>query len=324
MALFTSDRLGFGRSDDNNSATGASGGGVLSALPMAVGCVSPFSIGMLWFYGKTLHSGGPCYALRIHTWICAAMQIISGWILILLDNYLNMTSSTTTDEAATTSSPGFYVNAHLCSQSLLFLLFVFQNAYVQLLYNQHWAFLSSILTPDEGSTFFAPIAGLGSIGSTVAAGLVSVLIRKIGLIGLLYAAGASYIVSATLADWAFGLARRGGFEPIGGGGGDGIEKGKQSTATSTSTTTSATTTNRSEANSECAPISYCNNNKGKNNIFQQAYLLFQRVPVLGALFIEVIVSQCLSSLVNFIYLFTLKSTITDDALRAGWSGNFYA
>jgi hypothetical protein len=144
------------------------------------------------------------------------------------------------------------------------------------------------------------------------------------LIGLLYAAGASYIVSATLADWAFGLARRGGCEPRGGGGGDGIEKGKQSTTTSTSTTTSATTTNRSEANSECAPISYCNNNKGKNNIFQQAYLLFQRVPVLGALFIEVIVSQCLSSLVNFIYLFTLKSTITDDALRAGWSGNFYA
>jgi len=217
------------------------------------------------------------------------------------------------------------MNAHHCSQSLLFLLFVFQNAYVQLLYNQHWAFLSSILTPDEGSTFFAPIAGLGSIGSTVAAGLVSILISKIGLIGLLYAAGASYIVSATLADWAFGLARRGGFEPMGGGV-DGIEKGKQSTtaSASTTTTTSAITTNRSEADSEYAPISYCNNNKGKNSIFQQAYLLFQRVPVLGALFIEVIVSQCLSSLVNYIYLFTLKSTITDDALRAGWSGNFYA
>ncbi|KAL3765396.1 hypothetical protein ACHAWU_002314 [Discostella pseudostelligera] len=345
MALFTSDRLGFGKSDDNSSASGASGGGggALSALPMAVGCVSPFSIGLLWFYGKTLHSGGPCYALRIHTWICAAMQIMSGWILISLDNYLNLTASSTSIEATATTtttsptSPGFYMNAHHCSQSLLFLLFVFQNSYVQLLYNQHWAFLSSILTPDEGSTFFAPIAGLGSIGSTVAAGLVSILISKIGLIGLLYAAGASYIVSATLADWAFGLARRGGFEPIGGGV-DGIGKGNnprmQSTTTSASSTTTATsasstsstTQNRSEVNSECSPISYCssNNNKGKNSIFQQAYLLFQRVPVLGALFIEVIVSQCLSSLVNFIYLFTLKSTITDDALRAGWSGNFYA
>ena len=35
-------------------------------------------------------------------------------------------------------------------------------------------------------------------------------------------------------------------------------------------------------------------------------------------------SQCLSSLVNFIYLYKLKSTITNDAERAGWSGSFYA
>ena len=62
----------------------------------------------------------------------------------------------------------------------------------------------------------------------------------------------------------------------------------------------------------------------KNTIFQQAYSLFRRVPVLGVLFVEVVVSQCLSSLVNYIYLYKLKVAITDDALRAGWSGKFYA
>ena len=334
MALFTSDRLGFGRSDDNHSASGSGSSSGLSALPMAVGCVSPFSIGLLWFYGKTLHRGGPSYALRIHTWICALMQIIAGWLLISLDKYMSLTSSSSSStqfHAEAAASAGF-VNAHICSQSLLFHLFVFQNAYVQLLYNQHWAFISSILTPDEGSTFFAPIAGLGSIGSTVAAGLVSILIQNIGLLGLLYAAGVSYIMSATLADMAFRLARRGGFEPNAGG--SGIEKVNKnprtqsatiSASTTTCTTTSATN-NRSDADSKCTSASNCSNNinKGKSTIFQQAYILFQRVPVLGALFIEVIISQCLSSLVNFIYLFTLKSTITDDALRAGWSGNFYA
>jgi hypothetical protein len=330
MALFTSDRLGFGRSVDNHSASGSGSSSGLSALPMAVGCVSPFSIGLLWFYGKTLHRGGPSYALRIHTWICALMQIIAGWLLISLDKYMSLTSSSSSSaqsNAGAAVSAGIFVNAHICSQSLLFLLFVFQNAYVQLLYNQHWAFISSILTPDEGSTFFAPIAGLGSIGSTVAAGLVSIFIQNIGLIGLLYAAGVSYIVSATLADMAFRLARRGGFEPTGGK--NGIEKVNknsriQSSASTTTCTTTSATNNRSEA--ECTSASSCsnNNNKGRSTIFQQAYILFQRVPVLGALFIEVIISQCLSSLVNFIYLFTLKSTITDDALRAGWSGNFYA
>ena len=60
------------------------------------------------------------------------------------------------------------------------------------------------------------------------------------------------------------------------------------------------------------------------NIFHSANTLFRKIPVLGALFLEVVVSQSLSSLVNFIYLYKLKSTITDDAMRAGWSGTFYA
>ncbi len=336
MALFTSDRLGFGRSDDNNSGSGSgAAGGGLSALPMAVGCVSPFSIGLLWFYGKTLHRGGPSYALRIHTWTCAIIQIVSGWLLISLDNYLRLTVTSVPSTISSAAAPEIHVHAQSCSQTLLFLLFVFQNAYVQLLYNQHWAFISSVLTPDEGSTFFAPIAGLGSISSTVAAGLVSTLIQKIGLVGLLYAAGASYILSATLADTAFRLARRGGFEPIGDGGG--VEKRNNSQTQSTKSVSTPPTTptppppttptsakkNTSESDSE-STTSFCNNKEKNNNIFEQAYILFQRVPVLGALFIEVILSQCLSSLVNFIYLFTLKSTITDDALRAGWSGNFYA
>lgn len=243
-----------------------------------------------------------------------------------LDNYLEASAIS---KSASTAASEFHVDAHIiCSQTLLFLLFVFQNAYVQLLYNQHWAFISSILTPDEGSTFFAPIAGLGSIGSTVAAGLVSTLIQKIGLIGLLHAAGASYIFSAALSDAAFRCARRGGFEPVGGDGGEkrnnSLIKSKKSASSPPPppTAASAAKTNRSRADSESAS-SFCNT-KGKNNIFLQAYILFKRVPVLGALFVEVILSQCLSSLVNFIYLFTLKSTITDDSLRAGWSGNFYA
>eukprot|EP00970_Alexandrium_tamarense_P019563 scaffold14215_cov428-Alexandrium_tamarense.AAC.1 len=62
MALFTSDGLGFGKSkhetaDNTNSNNHQEGG--LSALPMAVGCVSPFSVALLWFYAKTLDYGGP-------------------------------------------------------------------------------------------------------------------------------------------------------------------------------------------------------------------------------------------------------------------------
>mmetsp|Transcript_24118 Transcript_24118/g.49312 ORF Transcript_24118/g.49312 Transcript_24118/m.49312 type:complete len:280 (-) Transcript_24118:138-977(-) len=125
-------------------------------------------------------------------------------------------------------------------------------------------------------------------------------------------AGASYVASAFMANIAFGIARRHGFEPNGG-----KNKVKASKAENSN---SKTKEEVNESESPSSPIACCK----KGGLFQQAYDLFKRVPVLEALFFEVVVSQCLSSLVNFIYLYKLKATIIDDSQRAGWSGNFYA
>ena len=294
-ALFTSDGMGFGHGEE----------GGLSALPAAVGCVSPFSVALLWFYARTLEGGGPSRALRTHTLICAGSQIAGGGVLGAFDGYMKTDGA----NASMASWPQPRVKAY--SRPLLFSMFVFQNAYVQLLYNQHWAFISSVLTPEEGTRAFAPIAGLGSIGSTLAAWMVSSLVNRVGLAGLLHAAGASYVISALLADMAFHYAAMGGFEPRGRGSSSGGTCAPAKNGPSKSSPPSSS----AAASFECTP---------RGNIFRQARALFRRVPVLGALFLEVIASQCLSSLVNFIYLYKLKSTITDDAMRAGWSGKFYA
>jgi ATP/ADP translocase len=313
MALFTSDGLGFGKSHTTKSGGHTEGG--LSALPMAVGCVSPFSVALLWFYGKTLNHGGPRYALRMHTIVCAAAQIIGGSILGSLNQLMEMKENKNAEMVVRGLLFGVN-NPSSLSQPILFLLFVFQNAYVQLLYNQHWAFISSVLTADEGTKAFAPIAGLGSIGSTLAAGMVSTLVERSGLIGLLYMAGASFIVSAFFADVAFGVARKNGFEPKG----DSDKQTKEEQFPNEPNIPTPDEPNNGKSMSNSITSRCCK----KNNIFRQAHNLFQRVPVLGALFGEVIISQCLSSLVNYIYLYKLKATITNDSERAGWSGNFYA
>lgn len=307
MALFTSDGLGFGKS---HHTTSSSEGG-LSALPMAVGCVSPFSILLLWFYAKTLVFGGPRYALQIHTMICAGAQIFCGWMLGALNRLLDPKI----DGAALIirGLPVGVKDVLPLSQPTLFLLFVFQNAYVQLLYNQHWAFISSVLTPDEGTKAFAPIAGLGSIGSTLSAGMVSTLVERFGLIRLLYMAGASFAMSALFANVAFGLARKYGFEPSG----ENKQRSDEKTFSNEQEDRPLDTKKHSNHANKSSHVS-------TKNIFRQAYTLFERVPVLGALFVEVIISQCLSSLVNYIFLYKLKISITDDSMRAGWSGNFYA
>lgn len=50
-------------------------------------------------------------------------------------------------------------------------------------------------------------------------------------------------------------------------------------------------------------------------------ILFKRVPILRAMFFEVILSQCLSSVLNFHFMVKVKETILDDEERAGWTGS---
>jgi hypothetical protein len=92
------------------------------------------------------------------------------------------------------------------SKPILFILFVYQSANVQFLYTQHWSFLGSILTSEEGKLWFAPIAGVGSIASTLAAASVPQLVERIGLLGLLGFAGFVIGSSCYFGDAAYRVA----------------------------------------------------------------------------------------------------------------------
>ena len=58
----------------------------------------------------------------------------------------------------------------------------------------------------------------------------------------------------------------------------------------------------------------------KQSLFRKAAELFARVPVLKALFIEILASQGVSTILNVAYVTKLSSVIPDDKERAGWSG----
>jgi len=58
----------------------------------------------------------------------------------------------------------------------------------------------------------------------------------------------------------------------------------------------------------------------KQSLFRKATDLFARVPVLKALFIEILASQGVSTILNVAYVTKLSSVIPDDNERAGWSG----
>lgn len=186
-SLFTSKDIGF-----KNSA----------ALPLAVGVVSPFSIIMLYIFKKVLQRHGPRYALMQSTLVYATSLLSVALAL----NYF--TTRIDGQQHIRTSNTIELLDTHMMTKSLLFAIFVFQSANVQFLYTQHWSFLGSILTAEEGKVWFAPIAGLGSITSTLAAANVSKLVDSIGLIGLLCCAALVIGSSSFFADQAYSVARK--------------------------------------------------------------------------------------------------------------------
>jgi hypothetical protein len=180
MTLFTSTRLGFG----NN----------VSAYPFAMTFISPVSFVLLLFYGHVLNKLGPLLALKHTTLGCASILGLSSVLLSKLDPQIIEGNNTTTISIFTR----YIVGA----------LFIFRESYVQLITSQHWSFISSVLTPNQSSTWFAPISGLTSVTSALAAMGVGKLSGIWGLQGVLGVAALVLGMSVVFGEAAYGIAEK--------------------------------------------------------------------------------------------------------------------
>jgi ATP/ADP translocase len=182
-------------------------------------------------------------------------------------------------------------------------LFVFRESYVQLLTSQHWSFISSILTPSESSRWFAPISGLTSITSALAAAGVGKMSALLGLQGVLLVAAVVLSGSIGFGRMAYSIAEKNGFNPAEEH--DRKKKQKQQKQQLVTSTSS-------------------NNNRAKDSLFAKAGDVFAREPTLWALFCEILACQGLSTLLNVCCITRVSEVMPDDAERAGWMGKFFA
>lgn len=175
LALFTSPITGFKSP---------------AAFPLAMACVSPLSLLLLWLYGKELHQYGPKIALRKS--ILGTMAIMSLTAIMM---------------------GGIIPTTTTLRQALVGIAFCFQNSYAHLLYTQHWSFMGSIMDPTEGSKWFASIAGLSSLASMMTGSLVGPFVHHVGLYGLLFATVICLGLSLGCSERAYHLAETHGFDP---------------------------------------------------------------------------------------------------------------
>eukprot|EP00571_Detonula_confervacea_P013504 CAMPEP_0172307622 /NCGR_PEP_ID=MMETSP1058-20130122/8442_1 /TAXON_ID=83371 /ORGANISM="Detonula confervacea, Strain CCMP 353" /LENGTH=513 /DNA_ID=CAMNT_0013019839 /DNA_START=142 /DNA_END=1683 /DNA_ORIENTATION=+ len=290
MALFTSASLGFG------SVSG-------SYYPLAMTFVSPVSMVLLLVYGRQLDAKGPRKALRNTTFLCILMLALSGIALSVMQH---------NEVWANTKFLSWTL-----SQLVIWASFVFQNSYAHLLYAQQWSFLGSIFTPTQAGKYYSYVAGLSSISSMIAGASVSKLVGWVSLPGLLGVAALSLTCTSMLADWAYSLSEKHGFDPS-------LElqrraeekKSKQNTTSKENNVQSSTSTDIDETQEQ-------SNNSLVSQI-RHGISLFRRVPTLGALFFEALTFQSLSTILNTRLVTQLKDAVPDDMARAAWTGNFYA
>ncbi len=169
LALFTSSSVGFANSP--------------GAFPLAMALVSPTSLVLLAYYTYCLSSVGPHAALRRTTALCSLFLTVCPILIQSLNG----------DYAK-------YI------QWVVAAVFIFREAYVQLLTSQYWSFMSSVLTPGQSSKWFAPISGLTSITSALAGVAMGPFVDKIGLNGVLMSAGLLLSTSLIFVEKAYNLS----------------------------------------------------------------------------------------------------------------------
>lgn len=275
IALFTSAKTGFA--------------GNTAAFPLAMAFISPTSLMLLFLYGKILGKAGPRGAIRQTTFLCASALWFAGALVFFLQGM----------ELDPIPIP-FIGNGGASIkviQIVVGALFIFRESYVQLLTSQYWAFMASILTPDQSAKWFSPISGLTSVTSAISGLGVRSLVDKLGLPGALGVAGGILVTSLIFTEKAYTISDAGGFTPAD----EQMKKSKRHGAAESA-----------------------EGDEKKKSLIKKASALFGRVPVLKALFMEILAGQGLATLLNVCFVTKLSESLPDDMVRAGWMGKFFA
>uniref|UniRef100_A0A7S2PQM4 ADP,ATP carrier protein n=1 Tax=Leptocylindrus danicus TaxID=163516 RepID=A0A7S2PQM4_9STRA len=222
---------------------------------------TPFSLVLLLWFNYEMRSGGARYTLWRTTNTIAFFFVIMNVIF-----------------AAEMAGP-FSVG----------MVYLMQESCYHLIVTQQWSFISSVVTPSQGKTIFAPIGGVCSISGAVAGYMVKSLLSYMDISNLFGIGGLFLFVTASYGDYAYAIAEKNG-----------------------------TRTKALKVKKEDEKI------KTSKSLWTRSRDLFQRVPILHALACEILACQTLATILNVSYITKLKDSLPHGADRASWTGRFYA
>jgi ATP/ADP translocase len=281
LSLFTSNKIGFGSSS--------------SSISFAMACVTPFSMLLLMWYGQELENHGPRVALKNTTIFCTLAIVTAGLSIHVMEQTNTGFAPLNWRQSHRPWLAGVQI---VPVKIIVWLMYLIQNSYAHLVYQQHWSFIGSVLTPAQGAKWFASITGVTSIASTIAAGVVSKLALRMPLPLLFgFGTGIALTISSILSDRAYIIAMRHDFSPH-------KEKTRKESA--------------SEAKGDK------DKRTPRTSLTAKASQLFKRVPTLKFLFYEVVSFMGLATMQNLCLVKSLKLAVPCDAERTVWTSHFWA
>jgi TLC ATP/ADP transporter len=323
------------------STSAAVGGGFPSAaaFPLANALVSPCSVLMLLAYSQLLEQYGPRLALRTTTGASVVYILAASSVLSLCQRVLLQSSSV---------SGATYFFKYL-ARAVVGLTYLFQNSYQYLLYTQQWSFVGSVLTPDEGAVWFALITGFSSAVCSLVGVAIPFIVPRSGLVGLLALTSITLSGSLLCADHAYRIAQRHHFDPSKttpkpsssqkvDTSDEDRQPGEQALQKLNTTVCARVEQQPASPVSKVSPLTApqsptdtetaAGTNKQTNTLGTQirdAMKLFQQVPTLRSLALEVLSYQSFNTILNVAFVRSLKAAYpSEDTQRAAFSARFYS
>jgi AAA family ATP:ADP antiporter len=165
---------------------------------------------------------------------------------------------------------------------------IFSDAYIALLIEQYWSFLTSTLDTRAAKRLNGPIMGVASLGAVAGAWLVGGIVERFGTVNMLLVAAASLLPAAIISDCAYRAAG---------------EPKRERTAGVAATRAS---------------------DEGGHRGGGLGLPLFRREPLLVAILVMVVATQVLAAVVDLNYQTVLQDVIPARDAQTKWAVRFEA
>jgi AAA family ATP:ADP antiporter len=163
-------------------------------------------------------------------------------------------------------------------------LYVLKEAYIVLIIEQYWSYLNSTLGTETAKKVNGPVCGIAGLGSVVGAWLVGRSAERLGAVAFVGFAAGATVVAGVVSDFVYWRC--------------GAPRGEER----------ATKARRHEAVAGDV----------------MGLRLFRGFPVLGVLLAVVVVTQVVSTVLDFDFQGILQDRIPAVDRQTAWSGNFFA